>query len=47
VNNSSETSFGLNEEEKPEILQNNHETVFLGLAKIAFDDLSAYNRTTT
>ena len=32
VDDSSETSFGINEEEKLEILQNNHEKTFFGLA---------------
>ena len=32
VNDSSETSFGINEEEKPDYLQNNYEKAFLRLA---------------
>ena len=32
VDDSSETSFGINEEEKPDPMQNNHEKAFLGLA---------------
>ena len=32
VDDSFEISFGINEEEKPEILQNNHEKAFLSLA---------------
>ena len=32
VNDSSETSFGINKEEKPEILQNKDEKTFFSLA---------------
>ena len=32
VDDLSETSFGINEEEKPDLLQNNHEKAFLGFA---------------
>ena len=32
VDDSSEASFEINDEEKPDFLQNNHEKAFLGLA---------------